>query len=114
MRKLIVAALLACVAPLACADMFVTEFAGPPVVSVYYQAASTPALANQVVNVAASSTQSAVFSADTKLVRVHCEEVCFVLFGANPTATLTSMRLAANASEYFVVVPGQRVAVIGL
>lgn len=113
MRK-VFAALLCLVALPASADMFVTEFAGPPVVSVYYQAAATPALVNQAVNVAASSTQSAVFSGDTKLVRIHCEEVCYVLFGANPTATLTSMRLAANATEYFVVVPGQRVAVIGL
>lgn len=113
MRKLIAfVALLVCSAVQA-DTLYVTEFAGPPSVSVYYQAASTPAVASQTVAIAASSAQSAAFNASTYLVRVHTDVDCHVVVGGtSPTATVSSMRMVAGQTEYFVVVPGQRVAVI--
>lgn len=113
MRSLFaVLALLA--APLALADtLYVTEFTGPPAVSVYYQAANTPAVANQTVAISGVSAQSAAFNSSTKLVRVHTDVACHVVVGgASPTATTSSMRLGAGQTEYFVVTAGQRLAVI--
>lgn len=93
--------------------LYVTEFAGPPAVSVYFQAANTPALTEQTVAIAGASAQSAVFGGSTKLVRVHTDVACHVVVGgSNPTATTSSMRLGAGQTEYFVVTPGQRLAVI--
>jgi hypothetical protein len=100
--------------PVALADtLYVTEFPGPPAISVYYQAVNTPAVANQAVTITGASAQSAVFAATTKIIRVHTDTACHVVIGGtNPTATVTSMRLSENATEYFVVTPGQRLAVI--
>lgn len=102
------------VGALASADtLYVTEFPGPPAVSVYYQAVNTPALANQAVAVSGASAQSAVFSSTTKIVRIHADVACHVVVGGtNPTATTNSMKVGANQTEYFVVTPGQRLAVI--
>lgn len=58
------------------------------------------------------STQSAAFGSNTRLVRLHTDAACRVAFGENPTATANSMRLAANSTEFFGVIPGQKVAVI--
>lgn len=71
-----------------------------------------PAEANQTVAIGGTSTQSSAFGADTKLVRVHTDTTCSIAFGASPTATSSTARLAANATEYFRVEPGHKVAVI--
>lgn len=95
------------------ATLYVTEFTSAPPVSVYYQAANTPAVANQTVAIGVSSAQSAAFSGTTGLVRIHADVACHVVVGgASPTATATSMRLAAGQTEYFVVLAGQKLAVI--
>lgn len=75
-------------------------------------AGEEPAVTSQTVAVGASSTQSSPFNTLTGFVRVHTDVVCSVAFGANPTATATSMRMAANTTEFFGVTPGHRVAVI--
>lgn len=114
MLRLLFAALLcvACATANA-ATMYVTEFLGVPPVSVYYQAALAPAVANATVAIGGGSLQSPVFGASTRLVRVHCDIICNVnIGGTNPTATTSSMRLAAGQTEYFVVAPGDRAAVI--
>lgn len=77
-----------------------------------FQAPAEPAFVEQNVAISASSTQSAIFSVFTRLVRVHVDSVCSVLFGPNPTAVTTAKRLAANQTEYFFVQPGHRMAVI--
>lgn len=59
-----------------------------------------------------TSTQSSAFKNNTYIVRLHADAICSVLFGSNPTALTTSKRLAANQTEYFAVVPGQKVAVV--
>jgi hypothetical protein len=74
-----------------------------------------PPLAEQVVVIGATSLQSAAFNSKTRFVRLHCDAVAEVLFGANPTALVnTSARMAAGQTEYRGVPPGQafKVAVI--
>lgn len=96
----------------------VTEFAERPPVT--YQAAYVPALASANVTYTTSSVQSAVFQATTVLVRIQCDAVAYVLFGTNPTALLTSMRVPSGTVEYYTVTPASsppytnlRLAVIG-
>ena len=77
-----------------------------------------PPIASQGVGNAGGSTQSAVFNAKTRFVRLHADTVCCVEFGTNPTAvaigaTMTT-RLAAGQTEYHAVPlgGGYRVAAI--
>ena len=76
------------------------------------QTGGEPAAVQQQVAVAGASAQSAAFSLATRFVRVHSDVPTRILFGANPTAVATSMRIAAGATEYFGVIPGQKIAVI--
>lgn len=76
------------------------------------QAAVEPAVTDQTVSIGGASVQSSAFNAKTGLVRIHTDSICSIAFGANPTATATSARLAANQTEYFSVFPGHKVAVI--
>ena len=71
-----------------------------------------PALVEQTPVVIGSETDSAAFSARTRIVRLHADAICSVLFGASPTATTNSKRLAADQTEYFRVNPGDKVSVI--
>lgn len=75
------------------------------------QVSRAPPIAEQTVAIGAS-TQSAAFNRSTRYVRLHSDGICSVAFGANPTATTANMRLAAGATEYFGVTPGQKLAVI--
>ncbi len=77
------------------------------------QALSEPPIAEQTVAIGATSAQvTNAFNAKTRFVRVHTDAICSILFGANPTATATNKRLAANQTEIFRVTPGHKVAVI--
>lgn len=69
-----------------------------------------PPRANQQVALSGVSAQSAAFGASTKFVRLHTDVACRIEFGANPTASATSPRMAAGQTEYFGVWPGQIVA----
>lgn len=71
-----------------------------------------PSGVTQTVAIGAGSTQSSAFRSDTRIVRLHTDAICSVAFGANPTASATTARLAANQTEYFKVVPAHKVAVI--
>ena len=73
---------------------------------------SEPSTVQQTVAIGGGSTQSSAFRTDTKLVRIHCDAICSIRFGTNPTASSTTARLAANQTEYFKVTPGDKVAVI--
>lgn len=59
------------------------------------------------VVIGAGSLQSAAFNANTTIVRVHVDAICSIAFGTNPTATVNTRRMAANATEYFGVPKGQ-------
>lgn len=116
-------ALFALVALVACglanaATCNVTEFRERPPVT--YQAAYVPSLVSANVTYTTSSVQSSVFNVDTSLVRVTCDATAYILFGTNPTALLTSIRLSAGQTEYFTILPANtppytslRLAVIG-
>ena len=79
-----------------------------------------PAIAEQIVAIAGGSTSSTPFGGYTALVRIHTDAICSIIFSTPaqiatntlPTATTANKRLAANQTEYFGVLPNQRVAVI--
>lgn len=71
-----------------------------------------PPLVEQTVAIGGTSAQSAAFNANTKFIRVHADVVCSRLLGANPVATLDNARMAAGATEYVGVEPGDKIAVI--
>lgn len=69
---------------------------------------------DQTVAITAGSVQSTAFKGNTQMVRLSTDAICSVSFGANPTASATTKRLPAGATEYFQVPVGQafKVAVI--
>jgi hypothetical protein len=71
-----------------------------------------PPLATQRVVNGAVSVQSSVFNAATRMIGVHTDAIVSIAVGANPTATTSDKRMAANTTEYFFVEAGQRLAVI--
>lgn len=98
------------------ATLFVTEFSGRGVEAggAAAPALLVPPLAEQTIAIGAASVQSAAFNARTTTVRVATDAACSIQFGANPTVTITKMRMAANSVEFFSVPAGQafKVAVI--
>ena len=99
------------------AVLYITEYATLGVQQVGGMVSQTPQeppLAEQTVAIGASSVQSSVFNAQTTLVRIHCDAICSVEFGTNPTATSGKARMPAGQTEYHSVPRGQsyKVAVI--
>lgn len=94
------------------ATLYITEYFGlmPAPQGQVGQIPMEPAVTEQTVTIGVSSTQSAVIG--SKVVRLHCDAICSVKFGANPTATAASRRLAANQTEFVSVPAGFKVAVI--
>jgi hypothetical protein len=71
-----------------------------------------PPLAEQTVTIGASSTQSNAFHQHTRYIRVHTDAIMSFAIGPNPAATVNNARMAANATEYFEVQPGHKIAVV--
>lgn len=96
------------------AVVYISEYAEAPNIKTgqMLAAGSEPSLAEQTVAIGAGSVQSAAFNAKTRFIRLHTDAVCSYKFGSNPTATATTPRMAANSTEYFGVVPGDKVAII--
>jgi hypothetical protein len=78
------------------------------------QVPKEPETLTQTLANAGGNVVSAAFQPSTKMVRLHTDSICSVLFGSNPTATTANRRLAANQTEYVDVatVPQMKVAVI--
>lgn len=74
--------------------------------------AQAPGIARQTVAITGSSVPSSAFNAATRYVRLHTDAICSILFGAAPTATTSTPRMAANQTEYFAVRKSDKVAVI--
>lgn len=91
------------------AKLYVTEYRFAPD---GLQVAKMPPVAEQVVDYSGGVAASAAFSNATGFVRVHTDAICSIKFGANPTATTSSARLAADATEYFRVNAGDKVSAI--
>jgi hypothetical protein len=70
-----------------------------------------PAIAEQKLLIG-TEVDSAAFNENATLIRVHAEAACCLLFGLAPTATVDKKRMGAGATEYFGIVPGQKVSVI--
>lgn len=95
------------------ATCYIEEYTALSPIVVNYQAATAPGVAKQTVAIGGSSTQSAAFSATTRLIRLECDATASVeIGGTNPTATATSARFSAGVPEYFMVSPGDKLAVI--
>lgn len=71
-----------------------------------------PPIATMTAPIAGTTTQSSGFGTTTFMICIHADTICSVEFGSNPTATTSSRRIASNATEYFEVTPGHKVAVI--
>jgi hypothetical protein len=95
------------------AKIYITEHERPSVVfGNLMPVAKMPPLATMTAPIGVGSTQSSGFGTSTYMVCIHADTICSIEFGSNPTATTSSRRVASNATEYFEVVPGQKVAVI--
>ncbi len=95
------------------AKVYITEHTDPSVYNGNMKpVAYLPPLATQTVAIGAGSLQSNAFSDKTKMIGVHTDAICSIEVGSNPSATANSRRLAANATEYFEVSPGHKIAVI--
>lgn len=96
--------------------LYVTEFVGADEkTNTVTPAARVVGMTDQTpVTISGTTAQSAAFGNGASLVRLHTDVICCVAFGTNPTATTSSMRMAANSTEYFAVSAGQsyKVAVI--
>jgi hypothetical protein len=99
------------------AKLYVSEYPDLPGAYATWapQVVRDPALVEQVpVVIGAGSLQSAAFSSMTKIVRLHTDVICSIVIGppATATATANNQRMAANQTEYKMVIPGHVVAVI--
>jgi hypothetical protein len=81
-------------------------------VSSIIPAGQEPALATQRVAIGGGSTQSAPFNPKTTFVAINVDVTCSLAFGDDPTATTTDMRLPQDATQYFGVRAGDKVAFI--
>lgn len=80
------------------------------------QAAAWPMLAKQTVPIGAA-TKSEPFGESTRLIRINVDAACSFEVGPDSvdkplSVDLTSPRLSANQTEYLIVNPGDRIAVI--
>lgn len=91
------------------ATLYVTEFAFADIAVPEHGAAPValqPPSAEQTVTFT-TTTQSSAFAATTRIVRLYSSADCHVLFGTNPTATTSKMKLKADSPEYFAVPVGE-------
>jgi hypothetical protein len=69
---------------------------------------------NQAVSFTSSgSAATAAVGVATRIVRLVATVDCHVAFGADPTATTSSMLLPAGSVEYVAITPGHKVAARG-
>ena len=93
------------------ATLYIAEYAALPVMSGGVpQIAPEPALRDQTVAISGSSAQSSAFGGDTHYIGVTCDGIWSRKVGPNPTALLTSFRLAADVIMFYAVQPGDKIA----
>lgn len=93
------------------AKLYVTEYSDVPsaYAAMSYQVVREPPIADQVpVAIGASALQSVAFQPGTHVVRLHADAVCSIAIGppGSTTATANNQRMAANQTEYKLVVGG--------
>lgn len=96
--------------------LYVTEYPDLPGAYATWapQVVREPGIVDQApVAIGAGALASVAFNARTKIVRLHCDAICSVAFGPPGTvATAQNQRMAANQTEYKMVIPGHVVSVI--
>lgn len=96
------------------ATAYITEFSKVGTTSgrIDMTIALMPPIAEQTVAIGVVAS-SAAFNDATKFIRVHVDAICSIKIGASPqTAAVTTLRMAANQTEYFGVTPGHIISVI--
>jgi len=99
------------------AKLYVTEFSELPAArsNGHPQMVQQPPLVDQApVSIGVTHAESATFGAATRIVRLHSDAACSILFGpaGSTIATANNQRMAANQTEYFYARPGDVVSVI--
>ncbi len=95
--------------------LYVSEFRYPiaGVGTLQSEKLGQPALADQIVTIGASSTQSAAFGTETNAIEIVSDTSCCFVIGADPTADNTvNMLLPANTYRQYTVRPGDKIACI--
>lgn len=59
-----------------------------------------------------TSTQSAAFAASTVFIAIYGSAAFHYVVGANPAATTSALKVAADTLIYVGVIPGQKIAAI--
>lgn len=72
--------------------------------------AKEPALVDQTVSFT-TATASSAFNTRTKFVRILADADCYVVFGADPTATASNQKLTANVEYWRGVDAGDKISV---
>jgi hypothetical protein len=103
MRKLSLLAILLLPLPAWAVDCFVSEYSFITMMQdgQRAQAVLEPALAVQKVTFTTTSTQSAVFNAATRVIRVVCTAKAHFEISTNPTSTTADSYVAPDTAEYF-------------
>jgi hypothetical protein len=95
------------------AYLYVTEYPAGNIAGI--QAPVCPPCARQqrIDFSGGGSVQSQAFSGDTRMIEVTCDSVCSVIVGGlNPVATTSDSRFYIGRVNYFIVTPGDKLAVI--
>lgn len=72
-----------------------------------------PAVAVQAVTFTGTAGTSSAFNAATKIVRLHTDGICSYRFSTAGTAATTSYpRMVAGQTEYFAVLPADKVSAV--
>ncbi len=91
------------------ATLYITEYTGTQNLPI----AETPAIAQQNLTISGASNSCQPFNSNTAYIRVHTDAICSLQIGGlAPVATTASPRMPADATEYFSVRPGDKLAVI--
>jgi hypothetical protein len=95
------------------AKLYITEFELPPqYAGGALYVTQMPPLAEQTITITGTSQSSSSFGQYTRIIAVHTDSTCSISISLNPVATVNKKRLYANTTEYFGVLPGQKIAVI--
>lgn len=96
------------------ATLYISEFANgvSQVGSTSPQMLPQAALSDQTVAIGGTSVQSAAFGSKTHAILLTSDTPASIVIGSSPTATTANFLLPAGTPMPFVVVPGQKIAVI--
>jgi hypothetical protein len=96
--------------------LFLTEYRdlARDIGSNFISAGMEPSIADTSFTVSGTSSQSAVFNAQTAYVMVHAQEAACLAWGTNPTAVTSKQRIAAGETRFVGIPAGKsfRVAAI--